>query len=98
MGDVQVARWRRYGKDRLYVNDDAGARVGWVDLLTGTHQLERAELGDAFRAAVEGFCSVHALVAPDALSGAATSVLTPPEGDDVRERSDTLVAPPPVVP
>jgi len=97
MGDLHVARWRRYGKDRLYVNDDGGARVGWVDLLAGTHQLERAELRDPFRAAVEGFCSVHAVVAPNLLAGAAPSVLTPPEADDVRARSDTPVAAPPVV-
>jgi hypothetical protein len=35
MGDLQVLRWRKYGKDRLYVNDEAGLRIGWVDLLTG---------------------------------------------------------------
>lgn len=31
---MQVTRWRRYGKDRLYVRDDKGADVGWWDLAT----------------------------------------------------------------
>lgn len=29
-----VTRWRRYGKDRLYVTDAAGVKIGWFDLLT----------------------------------------------------------------
>lgn len=29
---VQVTRWRRYGKDRLYVRDEDGVDVGWWDL------------------------------------------------------------------
>lgn len=29
-----VNRWRRYGKDRLYIEDADGAKVGWWDLLT----------------------------------------------------------------
>ena len=33
--DTTVVRWRRYGKDRLYVNGPAGERYGWGDLLTG---------------------------------------------------------------
>jgi hypothetical protein len=50
---LTVQRWRKYGKDRLYVSDAAGQRVGWVDLLTGERHLERVELADAFAAAVE---------------------------------------------
>ena len=42
MADLQVTRWKRYGKDRLYVKDAAGAELGWVNLLTG----ERT-IGDA---------------------------------------------------
>ena len=64
MGDLQVTRWRKYGKDRLYVNDDAGERIGWVDLVAGSHQLARPDLVEAFRAAVHGFCHDHDLVAP----------------------------------
>src|SRR3954452_1105680 len=51
MGDtgVQVVRWRRYGKDRLYVNDAEGRRLGWVDVITGAITVEVPEQ----RAAVE---------------------------------------------
>ncbi|MGZ4651210.1 MAG: hypothetical protein ACXV3A_11835, partial [Kineosporiaceae bacterium] len=55
MTDLVVDRWRRYGKDRLYVSTQDGARVGWVDLLTGEQTLELAELADGFRAAVSAF-------------------------------------------
>lgn len=36
---VTVKRWRRYGKDRLYVADD-GLRLGWHDLTTGNTVVE----------------------------------------------------------
>ncbi len=52
MGALQVVRWRKYGKDRLYVNDEAGLRIGWVDLLTGQVTIENRELTDAFHAVV----------------------------------------------
>ena len=29
---VEVTRWRRYGKDRLYVKDADGIEIGWWDL------------------------------------------------------------------
>ena len=29
----EVTRWRRYGKDRLYVRDSSGVEVGWWDLV-----------------------------------------------------------------
>jgi hypothetical protein len=32
--ELTVVRWRRYGKDRLYVKDPAGTDVGWWDLTT----------------------------------------------------------------
>ena len=65
MGDLEIARWRKYGKDRLYVNDPEGARAGWVDLQTGAHHLERAELAAAFGDAVTEFCTRHGLPLPD---------------------------------
>jgi hypothetical protein len=49
---LRVERWRKYGKDRLYVNDEAGQRVGWVDLLTGAETLEVPSQRDAFDAAL----------------------------------------------
>ena len=39
---MRINRWRRYGHDRLYVQDDFGNAVGWWDLATGTaHEVER---------------------------------------------------------
>jgi len=52
MGELRVTRWRRYGKDRLYVNNEAGQRVGWVDLLTGHVTIDQPELASAFHAAL----------------------------------------------
>ncbi|QIK68620.1 NERD domain-containing protein [Nocardioides sp. HDW12B] len=39
-GDLQVTRWRRYGKDRLYVERPDGSKVGFWDLLTDTGHAE----------------------------------------------------------
>jgi hypothetical protein len=33
-GEITVTRWRRYGKDRLYVARADAAKLGWWDLLT----------------------------------------------------------------
>jgi hypothetical protein len=54
MGELAVTRWRKYGKDRLYVNDE-GTRVGWIDLVTGQTTLEMPERADAFQVAVTTF-------------------------------------------
>jgi hypothetical protein len=67
---LTVQRWRKYGKDRLYVSDAAGQRVGWVDLLTGERHLERVELAAAFAAAVES----HGGGAPAAVASEVGSV------------------------
>jgi Nuclease-related domain len=55
MSDLVVRRWNRYGKDRLYVNTPSNERVGWVDLATGVETLERPELAEAFRVAIDGY-------------------------------------------
>ena len=39
MDTLTVKRWRRFGKDRLYVNLPDGDRVGWLDLQTGQSTL-----------------------------------------------------------
>jgi hypothetical protein len=64
MTEVQVSRWRRYGKDRLYVNGADGVRIGWLDNLSGERVLERPEFADAFKAALakEGLPASQELV------------------------------------
>ena len=52
MTELQVSRWRRYGKDRLYVNGADGVRIGWLDNLSGERVLERPEFADDFEAAL----------------------------------------------
>jgi hypothetical protein len=64
MGELHVTRWRKYGKDRLYVNDAAGQRVGWVDLPAGIHTLEQPQEAAGFAAAVHAFCAQHDLANP----------------------------------
>lgn len=49
---VTVARWRRYGKDRLYVAD-GDMRLGWHDLVTGRTTVEVAGRADDVHAAVQ---------------------------------------------
>ena len=52
MGELQVTRWRRYGRDRLYVNAAAGLLIGWVDLITGHVTTEQPAYADALNIAV----------------------------------------------
>ena len=52
MDTLTVKRWRRFGKDRLYVNLPDGDRVGWLDLQTGQSTLEREELRSEFEEAL----------------------------------------------
>lgn len=55
MTKLQVCRWRRYCKDRVYVTTDQGDPVGWQDLLTDQVVVERSDLQEAFHAAVAAF-------------------------------------------
>ncbi len=45
-------RWQKFSMDRLFVNDEAGTRIGWVDIETGVETIEKEGREDAFRAAV----------------------------------------------
>lgn len=55
MGDWEVRRWRRYGKERLYVHDADGTPVGWRDLLTGEDHVDSRERLDELRCALESW-------------------------------------------
>jgi hypothetical protein len=59
-----VVRWRKYGKDRLYVSAADGQRIGWVDLVSGLTTLEVAALADAFATAIGSFCLQNQIAAP----------------------------------
>ena len=50
---MQVERWRKYGKDRLYINGPDDRRLGWCDLATGTVTVDDELDRSAVLAAVE---------------------------------------------
>lgn len=52
MASVQVTRWRRYGKDRLYVRDADGHDLGWWDLVANTAHPTTDETEQALRETV----------------------------------------------
>jgi len=47
-----LLRWRRYGKDRLYVARSDGSKIGYWDLLTDEPHPESPELAGLLAAAV----------------------------------------------
>ena len=66
MAELMVVRWKRYGKDRLYVNTDDGTRVGWLDLQSGEATVEIDALRADFDAAVADHRPAGARPAPPA--------------------------------
>ena len=53
--DLTVTRWKRYGKDRLYVTGVDARPVGWWDLLTTQGHPESADLASALDRAVSAW-------------------------------------------
>ncbi|MEE4542013.1 nuclease-related domain-containing protein [Streptomyces sp. V4-01] len=47
MDDLRVSVWKRYGKDRLYVNRATGEAVAWFDRSTGRLEVHVDALRDA---------------------------------------------------
>lgn len=71
MASVQVTRWRRYGKDRLYVKDADGHDLGWWDLVANSAHPTADETGQALRETVAAWqTSAGSLV---------TEPVTPPD-------------------
>ena len=50
--NLTVTRWKRYGKDRLYVTGVEGRSIGWWDLLAMQGHPESADLAAALDGAV----------------------------------------------
>jgi hypothetical protein len=42
--DVTIARWRKFGRDRLYVTRADGTKLGYWDLVTDEAHPEQPEL------------------------------------------------------
>ena len=53
--DVTIARWRKFGRDRLYVARADGARLGYWDLVTDEPHPERPELIEPLESAYAGW-------------------------------------------
>lgn len=100
-GGMSASRWRKYGKDRVYVNDDTGAQVGWVDLLTGEEHLNDPARVDEFRAVVAPFlpASEDAPAAqPEEVTQRVSSAAAPVAPVAAAEKPVTQDAPPPAAP
>jgi hypothetical protein len=57
--ELSVVRWRRYGKDRLYVRRADGVQLGWCDLLSGDRHVERPEERPRVDAAIDTWLAGH---------------------------------------
>ena len=44
MGELTVKEWKRYGKDRLYITDSAGGKVGYYDRQTSKLYVEDPDM------------------------------------------------------
>ena len=64
VGPVIVKRWRRFGMDRLYVNEADGCAVGWFDLETGKREIGAPESAEFFEHAVEDWLSADPGLGP----------------------------------
>ena len=100
--ELETKRWRRYGKDRVYVSTLAGERVGWLDLLDGSRHLDAPEHAAAFETALLPFATEPAEVqVPEQRLPAAPVEEPAPEwhdlaqnrpGEQVREEADQQLA------
>ena len=51
--DVTIARWRKYGTDRLYVTLADGTKIGYWDLVTDEPHPEKPELARMLESAYD---------------------------------------------
>jgi Nuclease-related domain len=87
MAELVVNRWRKYGKDRAYVNTADGVRIGWVDFVSGERVIERPEFEAAFDAALanEGMVPAAPMLTATLPLVAAQPVVTAPPPSVVAE-------------
>lgn len=80
-----MTRWRRYGRDRLYVSSPDGQRLGWHDLLLDADHVEAPEYLPAVRSAVLRWRDAHPCATAD--EHASSPARTTPSTTDSRNRS-----------
>jgi len=61
---AHVSRWRRYGKDRLYVTATDGTALGYRDLVTGRDHVDLPERSGEFHTAVTDWSTAPPPPAP----------------------------------
>ncbi len=88
-----MTRWRKYGKDRLYVTAAEGSRIGWYDLAGGQSHLEQPAMAETFHAAVTGWlgASLQAPTAPRASGHTATPERSPTGAPPLRDDATQAV-------
>ncbi|MBX9245827.1 NERD domain-containing protein [Actinotalea ferrariae] len=89
MSAVTVVRWRRFGKDRLYVNGPDERRLGWCDLLTGAVTVEDHADRETVEAALESWRTLAEVPV------AATATSPPPRAAEAGVRHETPSVPTP---
>jgi hypothetical protein len=103
IGDLEVKRWRRYGKDRLYVEAADGTKVGYWDLEAGTAHPASPELSGLLEQAVAAWRAPGPASAEAELGAADAEAPRPwvdlasnPPGAAAREQAEAARAAAPV--
>jgi hypothetical protein len=74
-----VTRWKRYGKDRLYVTGPDGVKIGWWDLLTDEAHPTAPEHRDALTSAVQVWEAGKRTSTPEARTAPESETPPPPQ-------------------
>lgn len=91
MSGLQVSVWKRYGHDRLYVNQSDGKKVAWFDRRTGYLELLAEEQRDAVLYALAPYLPASSLpVAHKALRSHLEVQLHPARTDPAAARPRQL--------
>jgi hypothetical protein len=71
-----VVRWKRLGKDRLYVNASDGHWIGWLDLSTGERLVARPAMHSAFDQAIDSWKAEQLLASEPRATSECASITT----------------------
>lgn len=78
MTTLEFNRWKRYGKDRLYIADALGTKLGHVDLATGEYVLDNSADRLLIQQAALEWCSAHGVELPSEPATLPDSPASPP--------------------
>lgn len=99
---LHIARWKRYGHDRLYFTTDDGTKCGYFDLSTGMVHPEGGHDPDLIEAPAHEWCQANGMAPPGVpladTAPAATPLRSrdaPPDVEDKALPASALTADPP---